>query len=413
MSVKRKKKSTIQGVILISKIPLRLTAEQQLLVDQLRVEAANLWNDILELHWWLYDVYKIWTDAVEKKRWINGTTHKLHSQTIQAIIELHEETCLRTKELRDAGNTDWKYPWKHKRYFILKYKKSALSLKDDKTIRLSNGRNKEALEIPFPNHLDFSKVKSVEIVWKHNRYWIHYAIEKAVQPKVEGNGMAGGDVGEIHAITLSDGKNHQILTGRELRSLNRLRNKRLRWFQRKLSRTQKGSNTRKQLFWKKRRFIAKMERKMEYLLHSISKMAVEWCVHHGVKTLYIGNPNGVQTNTKKTRRVSRKVRQKLSNWSFGWLITLIKYKAKLRGVDVEVIEESYTSGTCPACGVYTKQRKRNYRCSCGATGHRDVIGAVNIMEKGVSKELRGGRDVPQVKDTTYRRVRLHSNRAVA
>lgn len=417
MSVKKGKKSVVEGNILISKFPLLLMAEQKVLVDRLKMEAANLWNDILELHWWLYDTYKIWSSASEKKKWYNGQTHKLHSQTIQAIIELHEETCERTRELRSKGETDWKYPWKHKKFFSLRYKKIALSIEEVEGrnfLRLSNGRNEEPLLIPYPKHIDFVKVKNAEIVWNHNRYWLHLAIEKPAKSKVQGDSIAGGDVGEIHAITLSDGgSNHQIITGRELRSLNRLRNKRLRWFQKQISRKQKGSMSRYRLILKKRKFLARMERKAEYLLHSISKMTIDWCMENGVSTLYVGNPNGVQTNTKKTRRVNRKNRQKLSNWSFGWLIKLIEYKGLLRGVTVKVIEESYTSGTCPSCGKYRKQSGRNFRCSCGSVGHRDVIGAVNIREKGITGELKGERILPMLEDTTYRQVKLHSNKYVA
>ena len=239
-------------------------------------------------------------------------------------------------------------------------------------------------------------------------------MKQEAKPKVQGDGIAGGDLGEIHAITLSDGVHHQIITGQELRSLHRLRNKRLRWFQKRISRTQKGSKNRFRLYQKKQQFLDKIHRKMEYLLHCISKMAVDWCMEHGVTTLYIGNPHGVQLHTKNTRRVSRKVRQKLSNWSFGWLIKLIEYKAHLHGITVKCIEEAYTSGTCPSCGIYSKQQGRTFSCPhCGATGHRDVIGVVNIREKGQTGELTGGRDIPSWKDTTYRRVRWKTHQAVA
>jgi putative transposase len=87
-NMKQQKKKESKGDIVIQKFPLRLTDEERKLVDTLRIEAANLWNDCLDLHWWLYNVYKIWTSASEKKKWYNATTHKLHSQTIQAITRI-------------------------------------------------------------------------------------------------------------------------------------------------------------------------------------------------------------------------------------------------------------------------------------------------------------------------------------
>src|SRR4051794_36311142 len=106
---------------------------------------------------------------------------------------------------------------------------------------------------------------------------------------------------------------------------------------------------------------------MEYLLHTISKMVTDRCVENQIKTLYIGTPDGVQKNTQKKTR--KEISQQLSNWSFGQLIEKITYKLKLRGVKVQLVEESYTSGTCPSCGEFRKQRNRNFHCRCGAEGH--------------------------------------------
>ncbi|MDR7238039.1 IS605 OrfB family transposase [Neobacillus drentensis] len=135
-------------------------------------------------------------------------------------------------------------------------------------------------------------------------------------------------------------------------------------------------------------------------------MVTDWCVESQIKTLYIGTPDGVQKNTKKERKTRKEIRQQLSNWSFGQLIGKIKYKLKLRGVKVQLVEESYTSGTCPSCGEFCKKRNRNFDCHCGAEGHRDVVGAINILDKSVNKELTKNRELPKIEDTKYRRVLL-------
>jgi putative transposase len=403
--MKEQKKKEGSDDILIRKFPLRLTAEERTLVDNLRMEAANLWNDVLELHWWLYDVYKVWTSASEKKKWYNATTHKLHSQTIQAIIELHEETCERTRELRAKGEKQWRYPWKHKKFFSVKYKKAAIRLKGKKFI-FSNGKKQSPLEIPQPKHIHFHTIKSAEIVWHKNQYWMHLAVEVPKQKLVQGINEAGCDLGLIHAAVVSNGKSHLIVTGRELRSIQRYRNKCLKEFQKRISRKQPGSNKRHKLLLRKRRFLEKMDRKIEYLLHAFSKMVTGWCVENQIKTLYIGTPDGAQRNTKKKRKTRKEICQQLSNWSFGKLIAKIKYKLKLRGVNAQIVEESYTSGTCPACSEFHKQWNRNFHCQCGATGHRDVVGAINILDKSVNKQFTRNRELPKIEDTKYRRVLL-------
>ncbi|MBT2738340.1 RNA-guided endonuclease TnpB family protein [Bacillus sp. ISL-7] len=404
-NMKEQKKKESKGDIVIRKFPLRLTGEERRLVDTLRKEAANLWNDCLDLHWWLYDAYQVWTSASEKKQWYNATTHKLHSQTIQSIIELHEETCKRTRELRTKGEKQWRYPWKYKKFFSVKYKKTAIKL-SGKKLRFSNGKQQSPLVIPQPKHIDFHTIKSAEIVWHKNHYWMHIAVEVPKQKQVQGKKEAGCDLGLIHAAVLSNGKIHLIVTGRELRSLQRYRNKRLKEFQKLISQKKPGSNKRQKLILRKRRFLEKLERRMEYLLHSISKMVTDWCVENQIKTLYIGTPDGVQKNTKKKKKTRKEIRQQLSNWSFGQLIEKIKYKLKLRGVKVQLVEESYTSGTCPSCGEFRKQRNRNFDCHCREKGHRDVVGAMNILDKSVNKQLTKNRELPKIEDTKYRRVLL-------
>jgi putative transposase len=59
------------------------------------------------------------------------------------------------------------------------------------------------------------------------------------------------------------------------------------------------------------------------------------------------------------------------------------------------LSEAYSSQTCPVCGERSKQR-RIYRCSsCGATGPRDAVGAVNILSLGVYGAMLPGRSLPQ------------------
>ncbi|WHY77255.1 transposase [Neobacillus sp. WH10] len=404
-NMKEQKKKESKGDIIIRKFPLRLTSEERRLVDTLRKEAANLWNDCLDLHWWLYDVYKVWTSASEKKKWYNAITHKLHSQTIQSIIELHEETCKRTRALRSKGEKQWRYPWKYKKFFTVKYKKTAIKSNGKKLI-FSNGKQQSSLVIPQPKHIDFHTIKSAEIVWHKDQYWMHIAVEVPKQKQAQGKKAAGCDLGLIHAAVLSDGKSHLIVTGRELRSLQRYRNKKLKELQKRISRKKQGSNKRKKLILRKRRFLEKLERRIEYLLHSISKMVTNWCMENQIITLYIGTPDGVQKNAKKKKKARKEIRQQLSNWSFGQLIEKIKYKLKLRGIHVLLVEESYTSGTCPSCGKFRKQRNRTFHCQCGVQGHRDIVGAINILDKSVHKQFMKNRELPKLEDTKYRRVLL-------
>lgn len=392
--------------VLVSKIRLRLNPSQRVLVDRLRKESARLWNDVLDIHWWLWSSYRVWSSESQMKKLFNGKTHKLHAQTIQATIELHQETCDRTRKQRAQGKLNWKYPWRYKQFFSVKYKKIAFRhLEKTDSIVFSNGRNEEPLVIKRPKHISFKSIHSAEIVWTYNQYWLHLAIEKPKPIKIKNSGCAGADPGEIHALTLTDGKVHLILTARELRSLYRTRNKVLAQLSKKISKKLKGSKAYWKLVRRKQDFLAQISKKIEYVMHCLSKMTIDWCVERGIKKLYLGNPAGVQKSSHNKR--SRKVNQKLSNWPFGELRKMLDYKAKRHGIILERINEAYTSGTCPVCGTFTKQHSRNYVCpSCKSIGHRDVVGSSNIRDKGMNGEITAGREMPKYQETKYRRVEV-------
>ena len=79
------------------------------------------------------------------------------------------------------------------------------------------------------------------------------------------------------------------------------------------------------------------------LLHKTSKQFVDWCLENEVNHVVMGNPEGVQRNTKKKRR--KDVNQKLSNWSFGKLYSLLQYKLKANSkVRCSQLENEYFVG---------------------------------------------------------------------
>ena len=62
---------------------------------------------------------------------------------------------------------------------------------------------------------------------------------------------------------------------------------------------------------------------------------------------------------------------------------MLQFKLDLFNIHTKLIDESYTSQTCPRCGRRNKCNSRNYRCTCGYVSHRDVHGARNILNKGL------------------------------
>ena len=70
---------------------------------------------------------------------------------------------------------------------------------------------------------------------------------------------------------------------------------------------------------------------------------------------------------------------------YGKFIEKLRYKAKVNGITVIQVNESYTSQTCSKCGTVDKTN-RVYRglyvCKeCGVVINADVNGALNILKK--------------------------------
>ncbi|XEC93022.1 zinc ribbon domain-containing protein [Paenibacillus tarimensis] len=106
-----------------------------------------------------------------------------------------------------------------------------------------------------------------------------------------------------------------------------------------------------------------------------------------ISDVHLGDVEGIQHNTRKKKRVHCKQAQKLSNWSFGKVKKYMTYKLERQGLKLHLVDESYTSQTCPVCTKKNKTSSRNYSCECGYTEHRDIHGARNMLSKALYDKI--------------------------
>ncbi|WP_082058591.1 zinc ribbon domain-containing protein [Acidithrix ferrooxidans] len=84
--------------------------------------------------------------------------------------------------------------------------------------------------------------------------------------------------------------------------------------------------------------------------------------------------------------MGRHGRQQLSQWSRGPQEQYLNEKTNL---EIQPLNESYSSQTCPACLRRKRPSGRHYRCEspiCGFSCHRDALGAINILQKAIYAE---------------------------
>lgn len=353
--------------------------------------SAIIWNKILDLS----KFYRIVTNG----KWITESDLKillkniypLHSQSVQIVIEKYiqnrEDTLLANKK----GFKN-KYPWKYKHNFSTTWKADGFKIKDN-ILKLSlarfNHKNQSKIKIILPKHtikeLKNKQIQQIELIYKHQLLLsFMYKINDNNNIKINNNNITGVDLGEIHSITAyTNTYKNCIITGRYLRSLRRLQDKSLGKLNHMLSRCKKNSKRYKRLKHAKRKMLIKTNNQIKDCNHKITNKLVKFVKQNDISKVVIGNIRGIEKNTRKNKKKnsSNKQNGRLSKWNYGEHIRQIKYKLNSMGVDVELIDESYTNQTCPYCGKRNKCNTRNYRCTCGYTCHRDIHGARNILNK--------------------------------
>ncbi|MCU6710963.1 transposase [Paenibacillus sp. J5C_2022] len=282
-----------------------------------------------------------------------------------------------------------RYPYKTKNHYNTKWAKDGFKISSNGKMELSmgiHGGKREKPIVVYATHLPEGQIKEIELGYDHGLYLaISYGMANKPYHKQQ---SAGVDPGEIHSLAAfrEDGDS-VIITGRKVRAIHRLRNKKLAEIQRLQSRCKKGSRQWKKYGKAKRFILSKSERQLRDALHKTTKQFVDWCITQSVSDVYLGDVEGLQRHTRKKKSVGRKQAQKLSNWSMGKVKQYVKYKLERQGIKLHAVDESYTSQTCPVCRKRNKTSSRNYRCACGYAEHRDIHGARNILSKALYDEF--------------------------
>jgi putative transposase len=348
---------------------------------------AVVWNDCVQIARYYYRLGGGWITKSDLQKEVKGL-YPLHSQTIQAVAHKFLQAREGAQKARKAG-FNVRYPWKHKFVCNPKWVGQSFTLQGKKIILslgIWNGKRQPKVTLKLPK-VPPGNVKEVEFVY--DRKWLiclSYETNTEEESQKQQGITASIDPGEIHTIaSVTENGDSLVITGRYLRSIHRLRNKKLKELQKLMSRCKKGSRQWRKYNRAKKYVLSKSDEQLKDALHKTTKQFVDWCLQHDVTHVVIGDVEGIQRHTK--RKKSKKVNQKLSNWSFGKLYALLVYKLKARGITIEKVAEHFTSQTCPVCGNRKKVSYRTYQCKCGYKEHRDLHGARNILTKQLYSKM--------------------------
>jgi len=237
--------------------------------------------------------------------WIDrGTLHlatkglyPIHSQSIQAVFEKYLAARENAHKARALGFTQIRYPYRDKKHFNTKWKKDGFRIGKNGKIELSlelfHSKRQKPITVRVKD-LPPGKIIEIELIYDRGLQ-LAIAYDDGKSPKENDNmSIAAIDLGEIHTIaSVCDNGQGVIITGRKIRSLKRLRNKKLKELQKKMTKCQKGSRQ-----WKKYRralnyILGKSDAQMTDALHKTTRKFVNWCLENKVKEVVNGTINRI------------------------------------------------------------------------------------------------------------------------
>ena len=332
---------------------------------------------------WLryYDLWFILKDKEPYK--------KLPSQTAQQILKLLD------KNWKSFFNSikEWKeHPKKYQgRPKPPKYKKKNgefIIIFTNQQCRIKNGY------LHFPEKVNLSPIKTrirnqlhqVRIIPKGLFYNLEIIYSKEIDNlNLNKDRFIGIDLGISNIVTIVNnvGLKPTIIKGSIVKSVNQFYNKRI---------AELKSNKDKQgiKFETNRlqRITAKRNNKINDIFHKISRKVINYCIENNFGTIIIGYNRA----WKQKVNIGRINNQKFVQIPFFKLISQIKYKSELFGIDIIIDGESFTS----KCSFLDKESIKRHKKYMGKRVNRglfkskkgilinaDVNAGYNIIKKVV------------------------------
>jgi putative transposase len=362
-----------------------------------QMEAALVWNVCCALHKEARATHAKWPGRHELQKATKGR-FALHSQSVQMVVHAFLANVETTRQLRKTHpGMKMKYAWCEKRFYPVHWPAQAVSRENGRVVLpMGRGRTSIVLPLTLPENSG-----ACTLVWNHG-YELHVCVQVPQAEQTPGNVHATVDLGEIHLAAVATNTGEAlVVSGRGIRSLKRQRNQQLGRLAKKQARCKKYSRRWKKLQRAKNKMCRRSERRVRDLRHKATRQVIDFCVKHEVGSLFIGNPHGV-----RNRDCGRHHNQRMSLWEYGKDIDYLTQKSKQAHIMSFTGSERGTSSRCPRCGHKHKPKGREWKGKkCGFTGHRDIVGSVNMHQLVYGEQVVFPRSITYLRPGFSRRSR--------
>jgi putative transposase len=362
--------------------------------DALNRESGRVYTGVMVEHWRVYRKHAIWLSrSVDEKLsdyYTQDDPALLHSHSKDAAQQAFATACKTTHALRAVG-IDAHFPHRRKYYRTSIWKNTGIRMRAG-VLLLARSKGLSPVSVTLPVQLaalSGSAFVEARLVFDRVtcKYTWHLVVEDgAITPLAPGNATLGIDMGEIHPAVCTDGLSTVVVSCKALRALRQYTQKRGSRLQSLMGTKTKGSRRWKRLKKRDNRFRAQQKRRIRDLEHKISREVVRFALENKAGTIAIGDVRDIADKTDKGHVQN----QRMSTWDHGRVCGYITYKAQYVGMKVVLVDEYHTTQSCPTCGQRTKPKGRTYVClACGFRGHRDAVGAANILSRQLHGKLTG------------------------
>lgn len=308
------------------------------------------------------------------------------SKQVQMLVDKSFKSYFALVKKKAKGDYDSpvripKYLHKVKGRCTLPYPKDALSLKKEGIVKFS----KTGIELP--TKIEKERIQGARIVPKGNHFVIEILYKEMKKSLVSETiqKVAFIDHGLNNLMTVTSNAFFPLLySGKKLKSINQLANKRIAQLKSALSK--KGLYTSPLLV----SIYNKRSRRITDSLHKLSSHLVNQFVSYQIDTVVFGHNLG----QKQDIQLGSVVNQNFVQLPFYQLISLLKYKCELQGIRFVTTEESYTS-KCSFLDLEPISKQKEYlgkrikrglfQSKKGIRINADVNGSLNIGRKYLTK----------------------------
>jgi IS605 OrfB family transposase len=395
---------------------LRITRAQRRRLVALLVSGGDVWACVLEINTWrrarqdrpLVSYQELCRELAASGP---GCFGELDTTGARSVLRRYSDAWFAAAQHRRGGDHRARFPRRRRALMPLRWYHDRFTIAG-RRLRIPVARGRPPLWVRLDRDLPYppGQVRSVTLLYDAGRLWVDVTAEVPAACYPAGQEpdparVAGVDLGIIHPYAVAGpGGEGLLVSGRAIRAEHRMHladsKARARAAARRAPKPgQRGSRRWRHYRRRQRLAEARHRRRVRQAQHEAAKTVITWAVDRRVGALAVGDPRGV-LNLPAGRRHNQRTR----DWRLGHLIAVLKDKAEVAGVSVQLVDERGTSSTCPAChSRIPKPAGRVLACpACQFTGHRDLSAAASIAARA------GGGITPVIPaGVTHRRAGAH------